>query len=168
MMRIFHCVFSLLITATASYIDDFDDELSSVSLVHGPNFNYTCLGGPLNWYGLDMKHNALCASGRYQSPINIDSNIHIGAGGIGMQIPPIDTAHFENLGSTVEVALSQGRLFTPTGRYALKQFHFHTPSEHRINEEYYPLEVHFVFKDPGKHPIAIFRFSLTIIDTFWC
>lgn len=164
-MRLFTCVFSLLIMAKASYIDDGHDELSSVSLGHGPDFNYTCLGGPLNWFDLDMKHNALCASGRYQSPINIDSNIHSVAGGIGIQIPLIDIAHFKNLGSTVEITLSEGRLFTPTGRYALNKFHFYTPSEHRIDEESYPLEVHFVFKDPGKHPIAVFLFPLTFVNT---
>jgi carbonic anhydrase len=36
--------------------------------------------------------------------------------------------------------------------YALKQFHFHTPSEHRIDEEYFPLEMHMVHEATGASP----------------
>ena len=36
--------------------------------------------------------------------------------------------------------------------YALKQFHFHTPSEHRIDEEYFPLEMHMVHQATGPFP----------------
>ena len=39
---------------------------------------------------------------------------------------------------------------TPDGRYNLAQFYIYTPSEHHINDEEYPLEVHFVFEDSGK------------------
>ncbi len=33
-----------------------------------------------------------------------------------------------------------------TGRntYLLKQFHFHSPSEHTVNGKHFPMEVHFV------------------------
>jgi carbonic anhydrase len=31
----------------------------------------------------------------------------------------------------------------------LKQFHFHSPSEHHINGQVYPMEVHFVFQADG-------------------
>ena len=31
--------------------------------------------------------------------------------------------------------------------YKLAQFHFHTPSEHQLNGQYYDLEIHFVHKD---------------------
>ena len=49
-------------------------------------------------------------------------------------------APFENLGSTVEVVVNGTATYNGT-TYSLKQYHFHTPSEHRINGEYYPLEV---------------------------
>lgn len=35
--------------------------------------------------------------------------------------------------------------------FALKQFHHHTPSEHRINDEYFPLEIHMVHEAAGTH-----------------
>lgn len=147
-MKHFASILPLLTAVTASCIHDDGLELRDNNPVHAGTFNYTGLGGPLNWYGLDKKQNGLCAKGRYQSPINIDSGIHTAARGISMQIPT-DIGEFENLGYTIEVTQVKGSLFTPNGRYTLHQFHFHTPSEHRINEEYYPLEVHFVFKNPG-------------------
>lgn len=38
-------------------------------------------------------------------------------------------------------------------QFELAQFHIHTPSEHRINREYFPLEVHMVHKGIGKSSI---------------
>jgi len=36
-------------------------------------------------------------------------------------------------------------------RSILKQFHFHTPSEHTIEKKSYPLEIHFIHKaEDGK------------------
>lgn len=33
--------------------------------------------------------------------------------------------------------------------FELKQFHFHTPSEHTIDGEYFPLEMHLVHEAEG-------------------
>ncbi|KAJ5776110.1 uncharacterized protein N7511_001121 [Penicillium nucicola] len=154
-MKTLGFVLCLLTAVTASCIHDYD------SALHGGKFSYTGLGGPLNWHGLDKKHNSLCARGRNQSPINIDSSIHTGTGRLSLSIPA-SIAVFENLGPTVEVTLPKGQLFTRTGKYALQQFHFHTPSEHRINDEYYPLEVHFVFKDTADRiAVVAFVFELS-------
>lgn len=53
------------------------------------------------------------------------------------------TTRLENLGTTLEVPVT-GKTTVAGVEYRLKQFHFHTPSEHRIFEEYYPLEMHMV------------------------
>ena len=42
---------------------------------------------------------------------------------------------------------------TVNGRnYSLFEFHFHTPSEHTIDNDRTPMEVHFVFRDVAKEP----------------
>lgn len=105
-------------------------------------FDYTELKGPLHWAGLST-NNGACAIGTRQSPINIDSSIHTAAEAPEISIPSVESAEFENLGSTVEVIVNGTATFDGTN-YALKQFHFHTPSEHRIDEEYFPLEMHMV------------------------
>ncbi|KAG5637200.1 hypothetical protein H0H81_005413 [Sphagnurus paluster] len=105
------------------------------------SFGYTGITGPLGWSGLSPE-SAMCSNGTSQSPINLDSRVR------NPQINPTvrikdGSGDFENLGNTVEVKLFGETAFE--GKvYGLKQFHFHTPSEHRIKDEYFPLEAHFV------------------------
>lgn len=117
------------------------------------SYNYTNEGGPLNWYGLDSANSA-CAKGKFQSPINIvtDEIDYAKANGVHFHVPAADNAKFENLGSGLEVVLTNGTLAANGTKYTLAQFHFHTPSEHRINDEHYPMETHFVFENAGRLP----------------
>lgn len=51
----------------------------------------------------------------------------------------------ENLGHTIQVDFKPGSTCTVNGKdYTSKQFHFHTPSEHLIDGETFPLEMHIV------------------------
>ena len=113
-----------------------------------PKFGYTGLEGPLNWHGVGSG-NMDCALGHGQSPIDIQpSTTHkVHGKELAIDIPTYKKGgELENLGTTLEVPVN-GSL-TLNGRdYTLKQFHFHTPSEHRIDGEHYPMEVHFVFQD---------------------
>lgn len=114
-----------------------------------PNsFNYTNLGGPLNWYGLNTTANDACAKGTHQSPIDIGTQTvnYAVAGSVNFTVTNVPSAKFENLGSGLEVVITNGSLATNNITYPLAQFHFHTPSEHRVNEEYFPMECHFVFE----------------------
>jgi carbonic anhydrase len=112
-------------------------------------YNYTNAGGPLNWYGLNKEKNFACSQGKRQSPIDLvtDDIDYATAESLRFNVPNADNAKFENLGSGLEVVLTNGTLVTSKGSYQLAQFHFHTPSEHRVNEEYFPMEVHFVFEN---------------------
>lgn len=115
------------------------------------NFSYTGLTGPLNWYGLNKTANRLCAVGQNQSPINLDAKVVTRPGtsiSLTVQDDPLG-GELENLGTTVEVP-TNGSLKADGKTYSLAQFHFHTPSEHRLNSEYFPGEVHFVFSAPGE------------------
>ncbi|KAJ5900936.1 uncharacterized protein N7473_005006 [Penicillium subrubescens] len=104
---------------------------SADGLVEINSFNYTNTGGPLTWYGLSEK-NFACSKGKHQSPIDIvtEDIDYAAANSIRFNVPSADNAKFENLGSGLA-------------------FHFHTP-EYRINEEYYPMDVHFVFENSDK------------------
>jgi carbonic anhydrase len=115
-------------------------------------FSYNGVSGPLMWHSLDPEYGP-CARDEAQSPIVIDSSVD--SGRVGTLNIPIQKAKFENLGYTVQVTASGTLTFgSRVGTaYKLQQFHFHTPSEHRLFDEYYPLEVHFVFKhDISKMP----------------
>ncbi|EFR03991.1 carbonic anhydrase [Nannizzia gypsea CBS 118893] len=125
-------------------------------------FNYTGEGGPLHWVGLNATANRECGHGATQSPIVINTKLipRVPKGSVTMSIPNVPMADFENLGSTVEVIVG-GKLKAAGKAYELAQFHFHTPSEHRIDEEYSPMEVHFVFQTPDKS-IAVIAFFVEL------
>lgn len=56
---------------------------------------------------------------------------------------------FFNDGHTVQVNINQTSFITVTeaaSKYQFLQFHFHSPSEHTIDNNHYPLEVHLVHK----------------------
>lgn len=94
---------------------------------------------------MEKPKNSKCLTGKNQSPINAkiaDKEVIAGSGFV-LNIPNVAEAEFENLGSTVEVIVNG--TFTHGGEtYTLKQFHFHTPSEHRLDDESHAMEVHFV------------------------
>ena len=62
---------------------------------------------------------------------------------------PEQKIEFENLGTTIEVIVNGTTKFAGND-FRLKQFHFHTPSEHRVNEEYFPIEIHLVHEGVSK------------------
>jgi len=101
---------------------------------------------PQNWGKLDPKF-ALCASGKNQSPIDL-------AGFIEAQLKPLaldykaGAASIVNNGHTVQVDYAAGStLAIDGGRFELQQFHFHSPSENRINGKAFALEGHLVHAD---------------------
>jgi hypothetical protein len=75
-------------------------------------------------------------------------------GTLPFAVPSVYGAKFENLGSGLEVDMPNGSLTANGTTFPFAQFHFHTPSEHRVNEEYYPMECHFVFQAKCKHRVS--------------
>lgn len=124
-------------------------------VIEEPKFGYDGLKGPLNWASLSSD-NSLCNTGTKQSPINLVSgNITVDSGAAyKISIADTEGSEFENLGTTVEV-LVNGTLTSALGEYTMKQFHFHTPSEHHVNGQYSAMETHFVFEKEGMAPIIM-------------
>jgi carbonic anhydrase len=110
-----------------------------------PHWGYEGKHGPPMW-GVLAPEWAACNDGHAQSPIDIEPR--------GSKVAPIEfdykptkATSIDN-GHTLQVSFAPGSGIAIEGhRYELVQFHVHTPSEHAIAGERYPLELHLVHKD---------------------
>ncbi|MBK4735054.1 carbonic anhydrase [Noviherbaspirillum pedocola] len=114
-----------------------------------------------HWSELDEGY-ATCKLGKHQSPINIETRRARRA-----DLQPIDFAYAQsaaevvNNGHTIQVNLPEGGKVGIDGQpYQLLQFHFHTPSEEKINGKAYPLVAHMVHKNAeGKLAVVAVLFK---------
>jgi carbonic anhydrase len=122
--------------------------LGCKSTTTAPEWSYTGATGPAHWGEMSPDW-ALAETGREQSPIDIKSaDARPGSQpAISVSYPEIPLVILNN-GHTVEVKYTPGgKLSVGQATYELKQFHFHSPSEHTLNGEHAPLEVHLVHAD---------------------
>jgi len=119
-------------------------------------FGYVGTLGPDFWHLLTPE-SAICESGKKQSPIDITSEDLK-----TLAEPPSpkfeDACDVESIhnGNTVEISSGKEDVPLPAEitvegeKYDLIQFHFHTPSEHRINGRHFDIEQHLVFKSESE------------------
>ncbi|KAF7974788.1 hypothetical protein HWV62_11275 [Athelia sp. TMB] len=129
-----------------------------------PAFTYGITTGPFNWHNLNDGAYSLCGNGTNQSPILLNSSSTSTAsyGSIKLDVPTAKDVIFQNLGTNVEV-LMNGTLAAANTTWKLAQFHFHTPSEHRVDFGHYEAEMHFVFgAADGSEKVAVLAFFLEV------
>ncbi len=108
------------------------------------HWGYEGAGGPENWANLDPK-NKLCATGQRQSPIDIKDGIKVDLEPIKFSYRPSNFNIIDN-GHTLQVSVGDSAI-TLTGKtYELVQFHFHRPSEEKINGQRFDMVAHLVHK----------------------
>lgn len=126
-----------------------------------PHWEYTGQLGAEHWGEIDANF-LKCKDGKNQSPINI---IAKDAGKAALK--PIKFSYASgkadvvNTGHTVQVNLAKGGEAAFDGaKYQLLQFHFHTPSEEKVNGRTYPLVAHLVHKNTeGKLAVVAVLFE---------
>ena len=109
-------------------------------------WGYLSEEGPSHWGQLSPAYTS-CSRGRNQSPVDLK-------GLIEAELPPL-TLHYRkdgkevvNNGHSIQVNYLPGSTLTVNGHeFELKQFHFHAPSENRIEGKSYPMEAHLVHAD---------------------
>ncbi len=103
--------------------------------------------GPENWKNLC--DDFLPCGGSAQSPINIITDSLISAEDLFPLSLKYGTTSVDiiNNGHTVQFNTTGDNSINVEGKeYKLLQFHYHALSEHTVNGDHYPLEVHFVHK----------------------
>jgi carbonic anhydrase len=110
------------------------------------HWGYAGAQGPASW-GAIRPEFGLCATGQRQSPIDI-------RGGLSVDLEPVKFAYAPSRfgvvdnGHTVQVNVGAGNHIEVGGkRFELQQFHFHRPSEERIDGRQFEMSVHLVHKD---------------------
>ncbi|KAI3434024.1 Carbonic anhydrase, partial [Psidium guajava] len=120
---------------------------TNVGVVGAAQFAYAGPQGPSHWGSLSPEYSA-CAQGEHQSPVNIvrnatvlNKNLHA----LTRDYRPANAALVNN-GFNIGVVYEQevGTLLVDGKNYSLKQMHWHSPSEHRIDGIQFPAELHLV------------------------
>lgn len=120
----------------------------------GTPWSYKGPTGPGHWAALSSDYKD-CKLGKYQSPIDV-------RGAKVSELPPIEFSyqaaplHILNTGHSIQVNLPAGSFITVGGkRYGLVQFHFHHPSESKLEGKGFPLELHLVHaSEDGKGAVV--------------
>ncbi len=121
-----------------------DKPVKPMSQAH---WDYEGRNGPQNWAKLSPEF-ADCGTGKYQSPIDIKEGIRLSLDPIAFDYKSSPLRILDN-GHTVQVNYGMGSSITVNGdKYNLVQFHFHKPSEERIEGKSFDMVVHLVHKNP--------------------
>jgi carbonic anhydrase len=128
-----------------------------------------------NWGKLDPSF-IMCGIGKNQPPINLDRLIGAQlkplklnyATGVAGHAPLVGATEILNNGHTVQVNYTPGSTIIVDGRaFEMKQFHFHSPSENRIDGKQFPLEAHLVHADAtGNLVVLAIMFEEGASNTF--
>jgi carbonic anhydrase len=104
--------------------------------------------GPENWGKINPAW-AQCGTGNRQSPIDIRDGMKVNLDEIDFNYGPSSFTEIDN-GHTVQVNVGSGNVITVGPEsYELVQFHFHRPSEERINGKGTEMVVHLVHRGAG-------------------
>lgn len=109
------------------------------------HWSYREHGGAAKWGELDRSF-AACKLGKLQSPIDIRDAKPADLPAITFDYKPSPLKIVDN-GHTIQVNYAPGSSIGVNGaRYALVQFHFHQPSEEKIDGKPHAMVVHLVHK----------------------
>lgn len=119
------------------------------------HWTYEGAEGPEHWGELADEFR-MCAEGMNQSPVNLVADVHA-------NLPKLEFEYYSspvneiNNGHTIQQNVKPGSFLRIPERgksFELKQFHFHSPSEHTIDGKSFAMEMHFVHAD-GNGALAV-------------
>jgi len=135
------------------------------------HWSYSGHGGPKEWGNLEPRY-AACSSGRTQSPIDIKDAKKADLPALKFDYNSVPLNIIDN-GHTIQINYPAGSTLTVGGKtFTLKQFHFHHPSEERVNGHGYDMVTHLVHGD-GEGRLAVVAVFLKkgspsgLIDLVW-
>jgi carbonic anhydrase len=138
---------------------------------HGTVWSYEGETGPANWSKINADWGK-CGMGNRQSPIDLRDGIKVNLEQIGFDYHPSSFSEVNN-GHTIQVTVGSGNFITIGNQtYELQQFHFHRPSEEKINGKGTEMVMHLVHKS-AEGKIAVVAVLLergkahSLMQTVW-
>ncbi len=120
--------------------------LTSATKEEGKSWGYIGDKGPENWATLSSEFE-VCQSGKTQSPVNLQSLVDADLPALNVNYKDTPLRIINN-GHTIQVNYESGSILTLDNQpYELLQFHFHHPSEHKVEGKALPMELHLVHKN---------------------
>ncbi len=138
---------------------------------HDIHWSYEGEGAPGNWANLRGDF-ATCAIGHRQSPIDIRDGIKVDLEPLQFDYQRSQFRVTDN-GHTIQVTVGEGSTLKVLDHsYQLLQFHFHRPSEERVNGKSFDMVIHLVHKDDeGKLAVVAVLLEKgaenSLIQTIW-
>jgi carbonic anhydrase len=120
------------------------------------HWSYEGEEGPTHWGELADEYQ-MCSGGANQSPIDLVADVH-------SDLPKLQFDYYSsnvdeiNNGHTIQQNIKPGSFLRIPERgktFELKQFHFHSPSEHTVDGKSYAMEMHFVHTDDEGHLLVL-------------
>ncbi len=116
------------------------------ALADKAHWTYSGEAGPAHWGSLSPAYGA-CSTGKNQSPVDLTAPLDADLKALELNYSKGGNKVVNN-SHTIMVSYAKGSTLTVDGhKFALKQFHFHAPSENKINGKSYPMEAHLVHAD---------------------
>lgn len=127
-------------------------EAAAAALAAAPkisnHWDYDGEFGPENWGKINPAWSQ-CGTGKRQSPIDIRDGMKVDLAEIDFNYRPSLFTEIDN-GKTVQVNVAGGNFITIGNQsYELVQFHFHRPSEEKINGKGTEMVIHLEHRGPG-------------------
>ena len=127
------------------------------------HWGYEPGNGPASW-GKLTKDWRLCTAGNQQSPIDLAGARQKNMDKMKLEFPTanLKIVHQTHVleaidnGHTIQINYDGGETLEIGGKsFALRQYHFHSPSEHTVNGQRYPMEMHMVHVSQDKNLAVI-------------
>jgi len=113
----------------------------------GAHWTYEGEEGPEHWGELAEEFD-MCSKGRNQSPIDLAPDIHADLPELIFDYTNPGNLVEVNTGHAIQENVRPGNyILIKDDRFELKQFHFHSPSEHLVNGKAYSMETHWVHQN---------------------
>jgi carbonic anhydrase len=130
---------------SAKRADRSAEKADTEPAAHVDHWDYQGSGGPERWGRMKPEFEK-CSSGTRQSPIDIREGIKVELDPVQFDYKPSAFKVVDN-GHTIQVNVAPGNSIEVMGqRFELVQFHFHRPSEERIDGKAFDMVAHLVHK----------------------